>query len=93
METFRFTVGPAASHTYMGDSQLTLDWSYDKVYVKCRSSSWVTIPLTGCNIGEVLDKEDEAIFRKLQLATIQHKSLYNSPYPLVSTAVRNLTNL
>lgn len=93
METFRFTVGPAASHTYMGDNQLTLDWSYDKVYLKCNSSPWVTIPLTGCDIEAVLGESDLVVFRKLQLATIQHKDLNNSPYPIVVKAVTNLSSL
>jgi hypothetical protein len=93
MDSIRFTVGPAASHTYMRDSQLTLDWSYDKVYLKCKGTPWVTIPLTGCNIEELLDESDLIVFRKLQLATIQHKALNNSPYPTVSTAVRNLSTL
>lgn len=86
-------VGPAASHTYIGNSQLTLDWSYGKIYLKCNSSPWLTIHLTETNIDEILDESTLPVFRKLQLATIHHPPLCNSPCPLVSMAVRNLSTL
>lgn len=94
-----FTIGPAASHTYItdrrGEFQLTLDWSYDKVYFKDPDSPWHTLALdpNRDDLESVRQHQGIDTFKTLIGATVAHPRLVNSPYPEIATAVNQLREI
>lgn len=87
MRSIRFSYGPAASHTYLeadgGESQLTLDWSYNKMYLKEPNTPWITLSLD--ETPHLANNTRETLICLLE-GTLQQPQLQNSPYPDIATA-------
>jgi len=75
----RTTKGPAASNTYTDEPsvhQLTVDWSFDGVYVKYKNDGWITLSIgqrTENHQIERLDTlEKKTIFKEMAAFTAEN---------------------